>query len=278
MKKAILPALAAALLLLSACGRPTAAPPSELLDPSPTPTSLSPDGPPITPAPVPGDWVLTRCRIVDGADTGKLILAGEGTNDVYTLNVSDLVVTLDGGSSSATELRDGMWIDVGHTGMILETFPAQFEDPKTIGGSTEGLDDRCGLYLQVLEDLWEEDPGLNDGITELGVDLSALADLTESEKSAVAYTFGMAHGIWPIEGTWTELMEQGYFQGEPVEGGPNFFAWEEGCLFSLTGSGEKGFSAQKWRSSQGAYSFTDCTAQMDDTGTWTYEIGAQVIS
>ena len=28
------------------------------------------------------------------------------------------------------------------------------------------------LYRDVLNDLWEADPGLNDGITELGVDLS----------------------------------------------------------------------------------------------------------
>lgn len=272
MKKAILPALTLALLLLSACGRPTAAPPSEPLDPSPTPTSLSPDGPPSTPASVPGDWVLTRCRIVDGADTGKLILAGEGANDVYTLNISDLVVTLDGGSSSATELRDGMWIDVGHTGMILETFPAQFEDPKTVGGSTEGLDDRCGLYLQVLDDLWEADPGLNGDITDLGVDLSALTDLTESEKAAVAYAFGMAHGpIFPLTGTFDELADQGYIDKE------NLY-WEDGILFTVTGSAETGFAAQKWRSGDGALFLNGCTAAQDGDGAWTYETGSVAIS
>lgn len=266
------------LVLLCACtpGKetPGTTPPTTPLSPTGEVLQVSPTGAPGTDA----SWTLTRCRIVDGAETGKLVLAGEGPNDVYTLDVKDLVVTLDGGSSSASELRNGMWIDVGHTGMILETFPAQFEDPKTIGGNTEGLDDRCGLYLRVLEDLWKEDPGLNDGITELGVDLSALAGLTESEKSAVAYAFGMAHGILPIEGTWAELMEQGYFQGEPVEGGTNFFAWEEGILFSITGSAEEGFAAQKWRSGDGAYFFTDCTAQMDETGTWTYQVGDQAIS
>lgn len=243
------------------------------------------------PTPAPGDWTLTRCRIVDGAETGKLILAGEGPNDVYTLNVSDMVVTLDGGSSGPAELRDGMWVDVGHTGMILETFPAQFADARTVGGNTDGLDDRCGLYLQVLDDLWNADPGLNGGVTELGVDLSGVTDLTAGEKSAVAYAFGMAHGpILPLTGTFDELADQGYIDKENL-------SWADGLFFSVTSreiawslpsiapGGEPpelptmtGFDAQKWRGGDGAYYFNNCTATKSDDGAWTYEPGSVAIS
>src|SRR5699024_7515478 len=52
---------------------------------------------------------------------------------------------------------------------------------------------RCGLYLQVLEDLWEVDPGLNTDPEELGVDFSGRTDLTESEQSALAWVAGKAH-------------------------------------------------------------------------------------
>ena len=265
MKNFALPALALALLLLSACGQPTAAPPSEPLDPPPTPSGLCPDDPPIMPTPVPSDWTLTRCRIVDGAETGKLILAGEGPYDVYTLHVSDMVVTLDGGSSGPAELRDGMWVDVGHTGMILETFPAQFADARTVAGSTDGLDDRCGLYLRVLDDLWET------GVAEIGVDLSGVTDLTESEKAAVAYAFGMAHGpILPLVGTQDELTEQGYITAG--EGAPGLSQWENGALFTISGSADSGFEAQRWNGS--AKLFQNCTAAQDEQGRWTYEAGS----
>lgn len=249
-------------------------------------------------------WTLTACRVVDGAETGDLILAGED-GAIYTLNVDDVAaVTMDGGSSEASALRDGMMVEVGHTGMIQETWPARFDDPKTIAGDTSTVDDRCGLYLQVLEDLWEVDGGLNEGITELGVDLSGLTDLTVGEKHAVAYAFGMAHGILPIEGTWDELAADGYITSLPVPDGYDgtkpvyagvFYHWEDGCLFAIKtdedavwnlpalGPGEEpptltAFDAQKWRSSLGAYFFADCTGRMAGDGTWTYSVGAEMIS
>ena len=49
--------------------------------------------------------------------------------------------------------------------------------------------------------------------------------LPASEQSAVAYVFGMDHGLMPIEGTYQELVDQGYIDGENL-------LWEDGCLFS----------------------------------------------
>ena len=147
----------------------------------------------------------------------------------------------------------------------------------------EPADDRCGLYLQVLSDLWEVDTALNTGLEELGVDLSGLTDLAESEKSALAWVFGNAHGLMPITGTLEEIWEAGYLtpMTEPTEGYEDsvaLYRWENGCLFSLSGSAEEGFEAQKWASGLGAYFFTDCTARQNADGTWTYEVGAEAIA
>ena len=84
--------------------------------------------------------------------------------------------------------------------MILETYPAKFGHVTGVTVLEEPADDRCGLYLQVLSDLWEVDTALNTGLEELGVDLSGLTDLAESEKSALAWVFGNAHGLMPITG------------------------------------------------------------------------------
>ena len=128
----------------------------------------------------------------------------------------------------------------------------------------------AALCVQVLADLWEVDAGLNEDITQLGVDLSGFTGLTEGEKAAVAYAFGMEHDILPVMGTWEELAEQGYIDRE------NLY-WEDGCLFSITGETGK-FDAQKWRSGLGAYFFLDCTASMEQDGTWTYTVGGEAIA
>ena len=164
-----------------------------------------------------------------------------------------------------------MMVEILYDGMILETWPAQFANVLAVRPA-EGAaaDDRCGLCLQVLADLWEVDAGLNEDITQLGVDLSGFTGLTEGEKAAVAYAFGMEHDILPVMGTWEELAEQGYIDRE------NLY-WEDGCLFSITGETGK-FDAQKWRSGLGAYFFLDCTASMEQDGTWTYTVGGEAIA
>lgn len=179
------------------------------------------------------------------------------------------------------------------------TFPAQFGNVSAVEHTRTERDDRCGLYLRVLEDLWAVDEGLNGDITKLGVDLSSVTDLSESEKSAVAWAFGNAHGLTPVEGTWDELKEQGYFTAQPLEGdgapeGAAFYHWEDGALFSIRTNEDAAwslpdiaegsppvltaFDAQKWRSGLGAYFFQDCTAVQADDGTWTYTVGSEAIS
>ena len=116
-------------------------------------------------------------QVVDGGAEGALILAGEEAGEVYTLDVSALGLE--------EPLADGMMVEILYDGMILETWPAQFANVLAVRPA-EGAaaDDRCGLCLQVLADLWEVDAGLNEDITQLGVDLSGFTGLTEGEKAA----------------------------------------------------------------------------------------------
>lgn len=171
--------------------------------------------------------------------------------------------------------------------------------------STEDFDDTGRLYLDVLEDLWEADSGLNENITELGVDLSATS-LSGSEREAVAYAFGAAHDLMAMETTYDDLAANGYLTpvsistpaGENGES-PAFYQWEDGCLFSITerdepvifndasmgpmatGGTHEGirFDAQKWRGPLAAYFFYNCTAARATGGAWgTYTPEAEMIS
>ena len=170
-------------------------------------------------------------------------------------------------------------------------FDAQLRHPST-GGDIVDADnirkDICELYLAVLEDLWNVDSGLNDGISQLGIDLSELSHLTEVEKETVMHDFASKHNLPYIAGTWKELCEQGYIDKD------NLY-WEDGLFFSIKTNEDAvwnlpaikegdpvpeltAFDAQKWRSGLGAYYFGQCTAQKNADGTWSYTVGQAAIA
>ncbi len=292
-------------LLLTACAPAAETPespartegPAAPADPAGVPPSLAEDEEPT---------VLT-CRVVDGAEDGNLLLAEldeglYGGTGVYRLNVKDVPVTLDGEAAEPSVLEDGMAVDVAFNGTVLESFPAQLGEVYSVSAWSRGrgrngggtMFDLCGLYLQVLDDLWEKDKGLNENVSQIALDLSqAPGELTEGEKLALVHRFGELHGVEAFAATFEELKEQGYLTSEPLgDGAPEgaaFVRWEDGCLFSITPSedheGESYslptlfFNAEKWRSSLGAYGFYDCFAGWGQVSTWNgYQIGSEMIS
>ena len=157
-----------------------------------------------------------------------------------------------------------------------------------ISATTNIRTEVCELYLKVLEDLWNVDSGLNGGITQIGIDLSGLTHLTEEEKESVMNVFASKHNLPYIAGTWEELCEQGYIDKD------NLY-WEDGLFFSIETNEDAvwnlpaikegdsvqeltAFNAHKWRSGLGAYFFGQCTAQKNADGTWSYTVGAEMIS
>ncbi len=292
-------------LLLTACAPAAETPespartegPAAPADPAGVPPSLAEDEEPT---------VLT-CRVVDGAEDGNLLLAEldeglYGGTGVYRLNVKDVPVTLDGEAAEPSVLEDGMAVDVAFNGTVLESFPAQLGEVYSVSAWSRGrgrngggtMFDLCGLYLQVLDDLWKKDPALNENVSQIALDLSqAPGELTEGEKTALVHRFGELHGVEAFAATFEELEEQGYLTSEPLgNGAPEgaaFVRWEDGCLFSITPSEDHEgksyslptlfFNAEKWRSSLGAYGFYDCSAGWGQVSTWNgYQIGSEMIS
>ena len=224
-------------------------------------------------------------RVVGDGEDGTLILAGE--TEVYALPLEGVTLYLDGGSVSASEIESGMSAEVWYTGGVQETYPAKFSQVVAVSFTREtdsGVYDLCGLYLQVLEDLWNKDAGLNDGAEIVSVDLSkAPGGLTAGEKAAVAYVFVQKHGVQGLTMTFDELCEEGYLTGEKLEDGSTAYSFANGLLFTITPEETQDngasvcFSAGKWRSPLGAYYFTNCTASRGDSG-WEYSVGAELIS
>ena len=238
-------------------------------------------------------------RIVREEKDGLLLArVGGGPADVYTLSLPDTGVTLDGEAFDREEpgayqalpssTLTGALAEITY-GTVLETYPGQLGGVTAVNIYSDGFDDRCALYLRVLDDLWNVDGGLNGGVTSVSVDLSQTS-LSESEQAAVAWAFAGEHGISQVLSlNYEQLAAEGYLTGtdQDSDGIP---CWEDGCLFTITeqetGDNELNgarntvtFDAQKWRSALGAYFFCDCTASQDMDGRWgDYTVGSQAIS
>ncbi len=249
---------------------------------------------------------LMQLRIVDGSETGDLILAGERQSDVYTLLAESVEVNLDGEKANASVLEDGMMIDITYSGDLETTWPANIGEVQSIDAYSLGtaqnpggtLYDLSGLYLQVLDDLWAVDDGLNGGAEYVSVDLSnAPGDLTDGEKAAIAFIFGQKHNVVSLTLSSDELVKQGYFtditpdysgKGDDAEG-HKIYQWDNGVLFTITDNMDNSaetyslpvvkFNASKWRSPLGAYFFSDCSAVWLELGTWSgYNVESEAIS
>ena len=235
----------------------------------------------------PGDGVQSAtitCRVVEEED-GMLTLAEFGGSNIFTLSTDSLSLKWQAGAPGIgeQEIEAGSLVDITFSGDIAESYPARLGGATALTVRADGYDDMCDMYLEVLEDLWEVDSGLNGGITELSVDLRETS-LSASEQEAVAWVFGQEHGIAaPLTLSWAELKEESYLTGE--EG--NWWEWEKGCCFTITEKPMEGsyslnavtFDAHKWRSALGAYFFSDCTNVQSASGEWgDYQIGSVAIS
>ena len=215
------------------------------------------------------------CRVVQEED-GSLLLAqmDGGPAAVYSLSLQGKEILFE--DSARTELEEGDLVKVVYNGFVMETYPAQLGNVSQVIVQKDGFDDLCDLYLEVLEDLMEEDKALAHGVTQLGLDLSKTR-LSPAEQSAIALVLEWEEDLPVVTGTWQELADQGYIDDE------NLY-WEDGLFLSIEeqeGTGENAvtFDAQSWRSGLGAYFFCDCTASRPAHGHWSdYKVGSFAIS
>ena len=245
-----------------------------------------------------GAPATARCRVVSVSENNVLLLADVDSErgDIYTLDAGELSLEHDqaelGGLLDDGQLAVGALVEVAFGGDILESYPALFGGVERITVLPDEFDDRCALYLRVLNDLWGKDEGLNSsGVEYISVDLAATS-LTPAERSAVAWTFAQSHGAEPMELSYEQLCAEGYISG--LEGEDIFPAWENGVLFTITETDDPvtfnlpslseggelpsmtqynikntvSFDASKWRTALGAYGFSECVAVQNNDGVW----------
>lgn len=219
------------------------------------------------------------CRIVDDARGTPLLAAQDQPGGLYRASLAEVPLTVDGEPATVEDLADGMLVTLWWDGSVQCTYPMGFYELYRAEAVSSGADDRCGLALEVLEDLWNESEALHENITQMAVDIDPALLPQASEREAVAWRFGEAHGITdPYTSSWEELCDAGVIDRENL-------VWNDGCHFALAlAQGESGegnrltFDAQKWRGGLGAIFFMDCTAQKGEGGRWSYTRGTYAIS
>ena len=135
------------------------------------------------------------------------------------------------------------------------------------------------LYRTVFNDLYEMDTALNSDIEFIALDLTRVENLSQEQQESLAQLLVEDTGLEVRFSTYKDLLDQRLIVYS--EGDSSFTLFETGILFTfVTEDLEEDsfrFSADKWRSSLGAYGFSDCTATLTDDG-WTYQVGSEFIS
>ena len=191
----------------------------------------------------------------------KLELRGLCKKTIIILFCFTLVFTLIGCGTKTTE---------DELSNIITSEHDEVNVSESVAGSIqEGI---CELYLEVLEDLWNVFPELNNEVLQIDIDLSELSNLTQEEKDYIMSKFASKHNLPYVVGTFEELCEQGFIDKENL-------VWKDGLFFPIKTDKETlTFDAQKWRSGSGAYFFGQCTAQKNADGKWSYTTGLEAVA
>ena len=263
------------LLLLTSCGLFY---PSEPVQPATEGiASVQPEGSAaVTTVPEPSESpsAILLASVVKQYDK-TLLLAGtsDQAGEVYLIPYEEVpLLDAKGNAISPQQIQPGKIVAVSHSGMVMETYPAQI-DPLQIQLKDEPIS-AVSLYAGVLDALYQEDPGLNEGARIFAFDFTKATSLKPAEKSALCYLMGNAYQKETLEGTFDLLCQEGYIDKEALR-------FPDGILFALSDTVQEDrtvhFSVSKWRSGTGAFGWDDCRAQKGETG-WTYETGNAWIS
>lgn len=155
--------------------------------------------------------------------------------------------------------------------------PVAGTEPESAAGeAADGEDKLTDFYLDIIDDLYNDDEGLNYDIDTIGLDLSEAYNLSDDEKQAVADGAGKAYDLNVVCGTSDDLADQGYIDRESL-----YFT--NGVLISIEVDGNSvkddafTFDAEKWRGGDGAIFYDDCAASLGADG-WGYTVGSFAIS
>jgi len=225
-----------------------------------------------------GDEYQFLAEIIEAGDY-LLVTPAQGSSELrssdrISVGISESVITgLDGSNITLSELKPGDLVIITYNGMIAESYPAQITASAVeVTGRNQLLDG----YLAIIDDIWQQDQGLNSEIEMIAVDTTGWVGLTAIDKEIILATLKETYGYDVIEGTFEELSEQGIIDEENL-----YFTNGVHIVISEMKVNETNtkitYKIKKWRSGLGAIGSDDATAKYEDEA-WTISMEGMWIS
>ncbi|KAE9629123.1 MAG: hypothetical protein JG775_210 [Defluviitaleaceae bacterium] len=180
------------------------------------------------------------------------------TNNASIMGINNQVIRID-------EIPVGHVVEITYNGEIMESYPAQvFADKIQLYAMSPIIE----AYLKIIEEIYQEDPGLNQDISIIALDTTDIKNLNDWEKQILLVNMEQKYGKEVMESTFEELMNEGLIDKENR-------AFPEGILITITNPNFNEnkdtltYEIKKWRSGTGAVGYTGIAYY--DNGTWIIE-------
>lgn len=224
------------------------------------------------------ETVKFKAEVIESGDS-LLIAPEQESNEAKSsdkISVSMLnakITNQEGKEITGKDLKPGDILEITYNGVILESYPAQITASELVVIDHNLVIDG---YLAIIDDIYQEDKGLNADIELLTLDTTEWVELTAIQKEIIFTSLKEAYGLEILSGTFDELAEQGIIDKE------NLY-FENGIHIIISKikydskAKEFNYSIQKWRSGLGAIGADDASAKYKD-GEWTIKKGSMWIS
>ncbi len=189
--------------------------------------------------------------------------AASASSDRISVSLYETKILDDKGNAvTADRFKPGDMLKIYYNGVILESYPAQISADKI---EYLGRNFQLDAYMAVIDDIYQEDSGLNGDIKMIAFDTTEWVNLTEIEKEILLSMVKEKYGYDTLQATFEELSEQGLIDKD------NLY-FPEGILIEIEkvewNEEDKTLkcSISKWRSGLGAIG-ADVEATYDG-GSW----------
>ncbi len=207
--------------------------------------------------------VTFRAEVLE-MESGLLVIPDEDSNefrssDRMTVNYSAAkLVGKDGNETTTAQIKFGDILLISYNGAIAESYPAQITATKI---EITGHDDLTDGYLALIDNIYQEDEGLNSDIEMIALDTTEWIEADQTRKAMIFEKVKNNYGFEVKEATYDDLVEQGLIEKD------NLY-FPKGILIKLSNmkydetENTITCSISKWRSGLGAVGSDTVTATL----------------
>lgn len=212
---------------------------------------------------IPNEELTFEAEVIEEGET--LLIAPDKDSNEYKSSdkisvnhKNSKLKDLEGKDITLQDLKVGDIVIITYNGTIAESYPAQITALEIDVIDHNNLIDG---YLAMIDDIYQEDSGLNGSIDKIAVDTTGWIELSDIEKGIIFSELKQIYDVDILEGTYEELFDQGLIDKENLY----FPSGIHIIISNMSYDANKDkvtYSIEKWRSEVGAVG-ADAIAEYD---------------